>query len=131
MAIRIFSIQEAMGLKDKIPRLVLIRSLEFQGIGYNKERDGYLILLEAGDDLTQLKEIGEDGLFSDDVPNFEFVETFVDADGAFMEIVFALDSERSVGIFACKDSLDPDLFALLQKHSSPPQPMPTLERSTP
>ena len=30
MAIRIFSIEEAMDLKDRIPRLVLIRSLEFQ-----------------------------------------------------------------------------------------------------
>jgi hypothetical protein len=127
MAIRIFSIEEAMRLKDKIPRLVQIRSRQFQGPGYNYESHGYLIVLEAGDDITQIKEIGEDGLFIDDVPTFDTIETYLDVDGAVMEVIVAVDNERTLAIIAEANCLNADLAASLLKHSTSPQPMPKEE----
>jgi len=131
MAIRIYSFDEAKRLKDKVPKIVLTISKTFQGNGYDSERDGYLIALEPNDDITLIKEIGEEGLFIDGVPTFEFVSTHWDGDTAWMEIVIALDSERTVAIFSDINFLDTDLLAALQKHSTPPEPMSEIKEVMP
>jgi hypothetical protein len=42
------------------------------GDGYNPEEHGQIIVIQKGDDITQIEEVGKDGLFIDDVPTFEF-----------------------------------------------------------
>ena len=68
--IRLKSIQQALLLRGTIPELAVIRSLQLMGNGYSPEEQGHIIVIQEGDDITQIKEIGEGGLFVDDVPNF-------------------------------------------------------------
>ena len=126
--IKLTSIQQALSLKGTIPELAVIRVIQFMGNGYIPEEHGHIIVLQEGDDLTQIKEIGEDGLFNDDAPAFEFVEAFVDGDSIVFEIAIQLDDSRTVAVFAAQDCLDADLMATLQEHSASPQPLPTLKR---
>ena len=129
--IRLTSIQQALSLKGTIPELAFIRSIQFMGDGYDPKEHGHIIVMQEGDDITQIEEIGADGFFVDDVPVFEFVESFVDGDSVVYEIVVALDNERTIELIAEQDCLDADLLAILQKHSTPPQPIPTLKRREP
>jgi hypothetical protein len=46
------------------------------GNGYSPEEPGHIIVIQEGDDITQIKEIGEDGLFVDDVPNLLICRNF-------------------------------------------------------
>ena len=80
--IRITSIQQALSLKGVIPELAVIRSLQFMGDGYSPEEHGHITVIQKGDDITHIKEIGDDGLFIDDIPTFEFVEAFTDGNQA-------------------------------------------------
>jgi hypothetical protein len=98
------------------------------GNGYNPEEHGFIIVMQEGDDITQIKEIGPDGLFDEDVPAFEFVEAFVDGGSVVFEILFALDSDRTIALIAEQSCLDDDLRDALLEYSAPPQPMPTLDR---
>jgi len=128
--IRIYSIKQALSLRGTIPELAVIRSIQFMGDGYNPIDHGHIVVLESGDDITQIEEIGADGLFIDDVPAFEYVEVFMDGENVVFEIVMALDSERTIALIAEQDYLDAHLRATLQTLSAPPQPMPQLERKS-
>ena len=85
-------------------------------------------MLEQGNDITQIKEIAPDGLFTDDVPTFEYVEAFVDGDQGTFKLVYQLDDSRTVAVIALQSCFDADLLKALQNHSAQPQPLPTLER---
>jgi hypothetical protein len=129
--IRLKSIQDVLDYKHTIPSLAFIRGVQFLGSqGFDPEVDGWIVVLEAGDDLTQIKEIGEDGLFVDDIPNFEFVEAFVDGDKVTFELVYQLDDSRTVAVIIPGGPwLDPSLRTILRHASGSPLPLPTLERS--
>lgn len=86
--IRLTSIQQVLSLRGTIPELAIIHSLQFMGDGYNPEKHGHIIVVQEGDDITQIKEIGNDGLFDDDVPNFEYVEAFLDGEQVTFEFSF-------------------------------------------
>ena len=94
--IRITSIQQALNLRGIIPERALIRSLQSMGDGYSPEEHGHIIVVQEGNDttqikITQIKEIGDDGLFIDDIPTFEYVEAFTDGDQVTFELVYQLD----------------------------------------
>ena len=126
--IRIYSIQQALNLKGSIPELAIIRSIQFMGDGYSPEEHGHIVVLENGDDLTQIKEIGNAGITVDELPAFEIVEAFVDGDQITFELVYQLDDERTVAVIADAACLDTDLVKKLLDLSPPLQPLPTLER---
>ena len=88
------------------------------GNGYTTEEHGHIIVVQEGDDTTQIEEIEPNGFFVDDIPTFEFVEAFVDGDNLVYEIVVALDNERTIAIIANARCLNTNLAALLQKHSN-------------
>jgi hypothetical protein len=121
--VRLTSIQQALSLRGTIPELAIIRAMQFMGDGYDPEQHGHIIVIQEGDDITQIKEVGEDGLFDDDVPTFEYVEAFVDGDQVTFELVYQLDDSRTVAVIADADCLDDDLRNMLLE-LSPPQLLP-------
>ena len=135
--IRITSIQQALSLKGIIPELAVIRSLQFMGDGYSPEEHGHIIVVQEGDDitqnkLTQIKEIGDDGLFIDDIPTFEFVEAFADGDQVTFELVFLLDDSRTVAVIIPDAPwLDSDLRKALMIASTPPTSLPQIKEVMP
>jgi hypothetical protein len=123
--IRITSIDQALALRGTIPELAIIRSIQFMGDGYSPEEHGHIIVMQEGDDI--IKEIG--GIFDDDnLPAFEIIESFVDGESVVFEILFALDSDRTIALITEQSCLDDDLRDALLEYSPPPQPMPTLDR---
>jgi hypothetical protein len=135
--IRIYSIEQALALRGSIPELAIIRALQFMGDGYSPEEHGHIIVIQEGDDLTQnklthIKEIGEDGLFIDDIPAFELVETFVDGDQVAFELVYQLDDSRTVAVIIPNEPwLDANLRNSLLSASPPPMPLPELKEVMP
>lgn len=130
--IRLTSAAQALALRGTIPELAVVRMHQFEGMDgfYDPEEHGHIIVLEQGDDLTQIEEIGADGLFIDDVPVFEYVEVFMDGNQITFELVFQLDDTRTIAAIVDQANLDPDLKTALQTLSAPPQPLPQLERKT-
>jgi hypothetical protein len=97
--IKILSTDQALSLKGTIPELAILRSIQFQGEGYSPEEHGHIIVLEAGDDLCHIHEIGPEGLYdSDDLPYFEFVEVFSEAGEEVYEVVIAIDNEKTIAV---------------------------------
>ena len=135
--IRLTSMQQALSLKGTIPELAVIRSLQFMGDGYNPEEHGHIIIIEEGDDITQnkltkIKEIGDDGLFTDDVPNFEYVEAFLDGDQVTFELVYQLDDSRSVAVIVPDEPwLDPSLRNILREAAGSPLPLAEIKEVLP
>jgi hypothetical protein len=127
--IRLTSAAQALALRGTIPELAVVRMHQFEGMDgfYDPEEHGHIIVLEQGDDLTQIEEIGADGLFIDDVPVFEYVEVFMDGENVVFEIVMALDSERTIALIAEQDYLDAHLRATFLRLLTP-QPLPALDR---
>ena len=128
--IRLLSTEQSLALRGSIPELAIIRSLQFQGEGYSPEEHGHIIVLEAGDNLCRIPEIGPEGLYdSDGLPSFEFVEAFVENDQVVYEVVIVIDNSRTVAlIIPDGPNLDPSLRTILRHASGPPQPLPQLER---
>ena len=108
------------------------RSIQFMGDGYSPEEHGHIIVIQEGDDITQYQGDGEDGLFIDDIPTFEFVEAFVDGDQVAFELVFQLDDSRTVAVIIPDEPwLDPSIRNLLMSASPPPMPLPKIQEVVP
>ena len=126
---RLKSLQDVLDHKDTIPTLAYIRGIQFCGSqGYQAEIDGWIVILEQGDDITRIKEVGDDGLFTDDVPNFEYVEAFLDGDQVTFELVYQLDDSRTVAVIV-EDApwLDPHLRNILREASGSPLTLPQIK----
>ena len=127
--IRITSTKQALSLRGTIPELAVIRSLQFMGDGYIPEEHGHIIVVQEGDDITQnklthIKEIRDDGLFTDDVPNFEYVEAFLDGDQVTFELVYQLDDSRTVAVIVPDEPwLDEGLRNILREAAGSPLPL--------
>ena len=134
--IRLTSIQQALSLRGTIPELAVIRALQFMSDGYSKN-DGWIVVMQEGDDitqnkLTQIKEIGDDGLFTDDVPNFEYVEAFLDGDQVTFELVYQLDDSRTVAVIIPDEPwLDPSLRNILREAAGALLPLPQIKEVMP
>ena len=131
--IRLLSTKQALSLRGTIPELALIRSLQFQSEGYDPDIHGVILVLETGDDLCRIPEIGPEGLYdSDGLPCFEFVEAFVEHDRLIYEVVIVIDNSKTVAlIIRDEPGLDPSLCTILRHAAGKPQPLPQLERTTP
>ena len=94
--------------------------------------DGWIVVMEQGDDITRIEEIGDDGLFTDDVPNFEYVEAFLDGDQVTFDLVYKLDDSRTVAVII-RDApwLDPSLRNILREASGALLPLPQIKEMMP
>ena len=130
--IRLTSIQQALSLRGTIPELAVIRAIQFMGDGYIPEEHGHIIVIQEGDDITQIKEIGDDGLFVDDVPTFEYVEAFLDGDQVTFELVYQLDDSRTVAVIVPDEPwLDPSLRNILRGAAGALLPLPQIKEVMP
>lgn len=131
--IRITSLQQALSLKGTIPELAIIRAIQFMGNGYSPEEHGHIIVIQEGDDISQVSEIGPNGLCDEyDLPTYEFVEAFIEGDHIIYEAVYQIDNSRTVAVVIPDgDWLDPSLRTILRHASGKLQPLPTMERTMP
>jgi hypothetical protein len=56
--LRLLSQQQAFSLRGTIPELAPIRSLQFQGEGYDPDIHGVILVLNPGDDPAEIPGIG-------------------------------------------------------------------------
>lgn len=97
--IRLFSIEQALGLRGIIPELAVSRSLQFMGDGYSPQVHGHIVVLEKGDTISQVTELGPGGLHDEDgLPTYEFIEVFPENGHAVYEMVFQIDDSRTVAV---------------------------------
>lgn len=129
--IRLKSLQDVLEHKDTIPTLAYIRGIQFCGSqGYHSDIDGWIVVFEKGDDLTQITEIGVEN-HDHILDSCEFVESFVDVDRLVFEVVFQLDDARTVALIVPDERwLDPELRKVLLSASPPPMPLPQLREVT-
>ena len=128
--IRLLSTKQSLALRGTIPELAIIRALQFQGEGYAPDIHGVILVLETGDDLCRMPEIGPDGLFdSEGLPCFEFVEAFIEEDRLIYEVVIVIDNSKTVALIIPDDpGLDPSLRTILKHAAGAPQPLPQPDR---
>jgi hypothetical protein len=124
--IRILSIEQALSLRGIIPELAIIRSLQFQGTGYSPEEHGYIIVIQKDDDFSELTEI--DSMTVDDC---EYIEAFIEDDHIVYETVFQIDNSRTIAVIIPDAPWLGEPFRKILRQARTPQPLPTLERSTP
>ena len=123
--IKLTSIQQAISMKGTIPELANIRAIQFMGDGYSPDEHGHIIVIQEGDEITQIKEIGED---ADAIFGYEFIEAFIDDGGLVFEVVFQLDDSRTVALIIPDEPwLDPILRNHFLTASPPPMPLPQLK----
>lgn len=102
--IRITSVQQAISLGDRVPAIVLTRMKQLEGNDgvYDPEIFGYLIWLEAGDDLTNIPDVAEGGLY-DLIDNewlgFECVARHEEKGRIIFEMVVAIDANKVIALF--------------------------------
>ena len=127
--VRIYSIQQALALRGTIPELAVIRSIQFMGDGYSPEEHGHIIVIQEGDNLSQVYEIGPNGLCNEkEIPAYEFLESFIEGDHIVYEAVYQIDDSRSVAVIIPDEPwLDPALRNVLLSASTPPMPLPILQ----
>ncbi|EAT16956.1 hypothetical protein HTZ97_07255 [Desulfuromonas acetoxidans] len=102
--IRITSTQQAESLKGILPELVIKRMQEFEGTDdiYDPDIFGYLIWLEPGDDLTQLTDLAQGGLYDlldNEWLGFEHVELHREVGRDIYEMVVAIDADKTIAVF--------------------------------
>ena len=131
--IRIYSIQQALELRGIIPELAIIRSIQFMGDGYSPEERGHIIVMQEGDNISEVTEIGPNRLCDEyDLPTYEFVEAFTEGDHIIYEAVYQIDNSRTVAVIIPDGPwLDPSLRTILRYASVSPQPLPITERTMP
>ena len=130
---RLKSLQDVLDHKGTIPTLAYIRGIQFCGSqGYQADIDGWIVVMQEGDDITRIKEVGDDGLFTDDVPDFEYVEAFLDGDQVTFELVYQLDDSRTVAVIIPDAPwLDPSLRNILREAAGALLPLPQIKEVMP
>jgi hypothetical protein len=125
---RLKSLEDVLDHKDTIPSLGYIRGLQcFSNPEFKADIDGWITILEEGNSLTQITEIGVNGN-ADILDHCEFVESFVDVDRLVFEVVFQLDDARTVAVIIPDEPwLDSELRRVLLSASPPPLPMPEIK----
>ena len=122
--IKLTSKLQARQLRGLIPDIVIQRMEQFEGDDdvYDPDIFGYLIWLEAGDDMGQLTEVSDNGLV--DIINdynlfgsgFECVELYVENGQRIFSMVVAIDADKCIVIFAPDEPwLDKGLKGVLER----------------
>ncbi|MDG5469662.1 hypothetical protein P9J64_15170 [Deltaproteobacteria bacterium IMCC39524] len=129
---RLKSLQDVLDHKDTIPTLAYIRGIQFCGSqGYQADIDGWIVVMQEGDDITHIKEIGVDGLFDDELPNFEYCSAFADGAQVTFELVFQLDDSRTVAVIVPDEPwLDPFLRNILREAAGALLPLSQIKEVT-
>jgi hypothetical protein len=135
--IRLTSAAQALALRGTIPELAVVRMLQFEGTDgfYDPEEHGHIVVLEEGDDIAAMPEVGENGLLQlidEEWPVYEYEEAFRDAGGVVYEMVIQIDDGRTIAvIIADYPGLDAGLRAVLEKatESHPPFSIPRFGES--
>lgn len=117
--IKITSAQQAERLRGVVPEVVITKMKQFEGDDdvYDPDIFGYLIWLEKSDDLSQIPEVGENGLLgilNDEWQGFEVIDLHVNWGRIIYEMVVAIDADKVIVIFV-EDApwLDPRLKSAL------------------
>ena len=126
--IRLKSAKHALCLRGVIPELAIVRMVQFEGKdgNYDPDMHGHILVLQEGDDITQIPEIGPDGLL-EVIDNewccYEYVEAFVEDGRTVFEMVIALDNERTIAVIIPDEPwLDDRLRLVLEvetQHTNP------------
>ena len=115
--IRLYSPEQALALRGTIPELTITRSLQFQSDGYDHEEHGHIIVIQEGDELSRVPEIGPEGLFdSEGFPTYEYIEAFTEDGRTVYEVVFQIDDSRTIAVIIPDEPwLEPLLRATLEQ----------------
>jgi hypothetical protein len=119
--LRLRSAQEAKQLAGRIPALAVLRMVQLEGNDgrYDPECHGYVVVLEDGDDVSDLPEVSADGLLSvldPEWPGYEFLEAFDEGGKTVWEMAVAVDEEKTVAvIFRESPALDRRLGQFLDR----------------
>lgn len=133
--IRLKSTRQAAELRDRIPALALTRMRQFEGEDgqYDPDIDGHIVVLEDGDDIAQLPEIGDNGLLGvidPEWPGYEYVEVFVEDGRRMFEMVIQIDDCKTVAIIAPAEPwLDERLRLVLEREAAIPATCPSIPPS--
>jgi hypothetical protein len=128
--IRIYSIKQALSLRGTIPELALIRSIQFQGEGYCPIEHGHIIVMEPGDKLSSIPEVGplhdEEGC-----PAYELIEAYTENGLVVYEVAFQIDDGRTMALIIPDEPwLDDQLRTTLRKAAPMPMSISSLKRGT-
>ena len=97
--LRLYSTEQALALRGTIPELTITRSLQFQSDGYDHEEHGHIIVIQEGDVINRIPEIGPEGVFdADGFPTYEYIEAFTEDGREVYEVVFQIDDSRTVTV---------------------------------
>ncbi len=101
--IRLTSARQALNLRGTIPELAVLRMVQFEGQDgrYDPQVHGYILVVQEGDDISKIPEMGPDGLFEiidSERSSFDYVEAFDENGRTIFEIVIPLDNERTLAI---------------------------------
>ena len=124
--IRLYSTEQALALRGTIPELAIIRAIQFMGDGYDPEEHGHIIVIQADEDFSEFTEIDS---FTED--NYEYIEAFIEDDHIVYEAVFQIDNSRTIAVIIPDAPWLGEPFRKILRQARTPQPLPTLERSTP
>ena len=120
--IRLTSIQQALSLRGIIPELAIIRAIQFMGDGYNPEEHGYIVVVQADEDFSELTEI-------DSFDCCEYIEAFIEDDHIVYETVFQIDNSRTIAVIVPDEPWLGEPFRKILRQTRTPQPLPTLENA--
>ncbi len=121
--IRLTSAAQALALRGTIPELAVIRMVQFEGADgiYDPQEHGHIVVLQEGDDIADLPELGPSGLIQaldEEWPIHEYIEAFPQEDGLTYELVIQIDDGRTIAvIIADRPWLDPRLRTFLERET--------------
>ena len=101
--IRLTSARQALALRGTIPELAVLRMVQFEGSDgqYDPERHGHIVVIEEGDDIALVPEVGPGGLLDvidDEWRSYDALQAFDEDGRTVFEMVIALDNERTLAI---------------------------------
>ena len=118
--IRLKSTSQILTLEKRIPEIVIRRMVQLEkDCMYDAERDGFLIIVDGDDDLTDIPEAGPRGLMTflddDGFSLFEYVGVTTEDNDRIFECVIQIDDSKAIAIFVPESiELDSRLRHLLE-----------------
>lgn len=101
--IRLTSACQACALRGQIPELAVLRMVQFEGEdgSYDPATHGHILVLQEGDDIALVPELGPDGLLEvidSEWASYDYVEAFAEDGRTVFEMVIALDNDRTLAV---------------------------------
>jgi hypothetical protein len=101
--IRLTSAEQARSLAGHIPQLAVTRMEQFEGTDgrYDPAVHGHIVVLEPGDDIAALPEIGANGLIDvidAECPGYEYIDLSIEDGRRVYEMVIAIDADQTIAL---------------------------------